>query len=416
MEIGGAERALLGLLSALDPQKVDIDLFINQHTGDFMPMIPDYVNVLPEIPEYSCIERPIKDIVREGHWGIALRRLWAKWKTRRYRKTLPPKLREIDASGFQMVTDAVEGAMPSLHKFGEYDLAISFLQPHNFVLHKVMAKQKLCWIHTDYSTVHVNHDKELPVWGGYDRIVSISDDCTRAFVKTFPELADKIILIENILSPDFVRQQAELQLVNGGGGFALLTIGRYCHQKNFDNIPDIYRRIIEMIKLLSIGRYCDAKNYDNVPDICARMVEQEPDIKWYIIGYGGDEAMVRRKIAEAGMEKHVILLGKQNNPYPYIKACDIYVQPSRYEGKSVTVREAQMLYKPVVITNYPTASSQVKDGVDGVIVPLDNQACADGIVRFIRDKALQERIIDYLKTHDYGNESEVKKIYKLLGI
>ena len=171
-----------------------------------------------------------------------------------------------------------------------------------------------------------------------------------------------------------------------------------------------------MIKLLSIGRYCDAKNYDNVPDICAKIVEQEPDIKWYIIGCGGDEAMVRRKIAEAGMEDHVILLGKQNNPYPYIKACDIYVQPSRYEGKSVTVREAQMLYKPVVITNYPTASSQVKDGVDGVIVPLENQACADGIVRFIRDKALQSRIIDYLKTHDYGNEAEVEKIYQLLGI
>ena len=67
LEIGGAERALLGLLSALDPYKVDVDLFVNQHTGEFMSFVPDYVNLLPEIPEYTCIERPIKDIVKEGH-------------------------------------------------------------------------------------------------------------------------------------------------------------------------------------------------------------------------------------------------------------------------------------------------------------------------------------------------------------
>ena len=114
------------------------------------------------------------------------------------------------------------------------------------------------------------------------------------------------------------------------------------------------------------------------------------------------------------MEDHVIILGKRSNPYPYIKACDIYVQPSRYEGKSVTVREAQMLCKPVVVTNYPTASSQIKDGVDGVIVPLDNAGCAKGLARVIMDEHLQQQLVAYLQTHDYGNETEVEKIYQLL--
>lgn len=178
------------------------------------------------------------------------------------------------------------------------------------------------------------------------------------------------------------------------------------------------------MKLLSVGRFSEAKNYDNVPDICRRMLAcigecghidiTDFPLRWYIIGYGGDEALIRRKIAEAGMDNHVILLGKRDNPYPYIKACDIYVQPSRYEGKSVTVREAQMLCKPVAVTNYPTASSQIRNGVDGVIVPLDNAGCARGLADFIRNTDLQKRITDYLSTHDYGNESEVEKIYKLL--
>lgn len=194
----------------------------------------------------------------------------------------------------------------------------------------------------------------------------------------------------------------------------LLSIGRFCKQKNFDNLPDIFKRLLEeMEKLLSIGRFCEAKNYDNVPDICKRITEKGIDVKWYIIGYG-DDTLIRQKIKDAGMENHVVILGKRDNPYPYIKACDIYVQPSRYEGKSVTVREAQMLCKPVVVTNYPTASSQIKNGVDGIIVPMDNDGCAKGLAKVILDKDMQKRLTDYLKTHDYGNESEVEKIYQLL--
>ncbi len=133
-----------------------------------------------------------------------------------------------------------------------------------------------------------------------------------------------------------------------------------------------------------------------------------------MIGYGSGENLILQKIKEAGMEKHVVILGKKSNPYPYIKECDINVLPSRYEGKSVTVREVQILYKPVVVTNYPTSSSQILNGKDGVTVPLDNQGCAEGILHLIQDKTKQQEIIDYLHTHDYGNEREAEKLYKLL--
>ena len=169
------------------------------------------------------------------------------------------------------------------------------------------------------------------------------------------------------------------------------------------------------MNLLSVGRFTAAKNYDNVPDIARRIIAGgAEDLKWYIIGFGGDEELIRSKIAEAGMEEHVILLGRRDNPYPYIKACDIYVQPSRYEGKSISVREAQILCKPVAVTAYPTAESQIRHGVDGVIVPLDNEGCARGLAEFMADTALQESIVNHLRHSDYGNMAEVEKIYGLL--
>lgn len=383
MEIGGAETALVGLLNALDPARVDVDLFLYDHRGEMMQFIPKWVNLLPQIPKYSVLERPIVELVKRGFWGIAAARMSAK---------LIGKLTNVPSFSMDVFTSLFTNKLlPTICPQKKYDLAISFLTPHTYVKNKVVAKKKIAWIHTDYTIYPIAKNVELPIWSSYNFIASISNDVTRTFLQVFPTLAPKIVEIENILSPSFVRKRAELEDTD----------------KEF--------RQTDKISLLSIGRYSEQKNYDNVPDICKRLINKTKlNIKWYIIGYGGDEALIRQKIKEAGMEEHVILLGKRSNPYPYIKACDIYVQPSRYEGKSVTVREAQMLCKPVVVTNYPTAPSQIRSGIDGVIVPMDNEGCANGLAEVICDKSLQERIIAHLKTHDYGNESEVDKIYELI--
>ncbi|SEA72986.1 Glycosyl transferases group 1 [Xylanibacter ruminicola] len=396
MEIGGAEISLIGLLQAIDYSLYDVDLFIHSHQGELMQFIPKEVNLLPEIKSYSYIERPLTDALRNGEWKIVYGRLMAKWQFVGYLKRKNPK---DGSAALQYVARNIEPYLTSLYDYGEYDLAVSFLHPHNYVLSKVKAKKKICWIHTDYSTIDVDTELELPIWLGYDHIMSISSEASKAFLKVFPSLSSKVMIMENILSPRFVLGRSELMLQS--------------------EVEKEMPREDNLVRLLSVGRFSEAKNYDNVPDICKRVnallfdLNTSLSVKWYIIGYG-DESLIHQKIAESGMEKNVIILGKRSNPYPYIKACDIYVQPSRYEGKSVTVREAQMLGKPVAVTNYATAASQIKDGVDGCIVPMDNEGCARGLAEFILDKELQNDIVDYLQTHDYGNESEIEKLYKLI--
>ena len=400
MEIGGAEISLIGLLQAIDYFRYDVDLFIHSHQGELMQFIPKEVNLLPEVKSFAYIERPMVDALRHGEWKVVYGRLKAKWQFRQYQKQKNPK----DGSAIlQYVARNVEPYLPDLYKYGEYELAISFLHPHNYVLSKVHAKKKICWIHTDYSTIDVDEELERPIWSAYNHIMSISPEASKAFLKIFPSVAPKVTVMENILSPAFVRGRSEL-------------VAQSDVEKEFNEYEDE-----KVVRILSVGRFSEAKNYDNVPEICKFVNDNlnhnhnaDLSVKWYIIGWGGDEPLIRKKIAEAGMEKNAIILGKRSNPYPYIKACDIYVQPSRYEGKSVTVREAQMLCKPVVVTNYPTASSQIVDGVDGRIVPLDNEGCAKGLAEFIFDKELQNKIVVHLQTHDYGNEAEIEKLYQLV--
>ena len=320
-----------------------------------------------------------------------LARLKAKWQFSRYVNRNHPK----DGSAiFSFIMKSVVPLLPSISPKTEYDLAVSFLTPHDIVLEKVTAKEKAAWIHTDYSQIDVNQSLELPVWASFDKIVSISPDVTRAFLKVFPSLEHKIVEIPNVLSPKLVRERAE--------------------NISSEEIAKEMRREKGVINLLSVGRFSAAKNYDNVPDICRRILKKGLTVRWYIIGYGGDEALIRRKIQEAGMEDRVILLGKKENPYPYIKACDIYVQSSRYEGNAVTVREAQILGKPVIVTNYPMAHSQVRNGQDGVIVPMDNDGSARGIAALLSDREKQVRLSAFCLAHDYGNEDEARKVFSLL--
>lgn len=386
MEIGGAERALLGLLNSFDYSKYEVDLFLLQHSGELMPLIPSEVNLLPEISQYSAIMKPMVLALKEGQIKVVLGRLCGKLKAKLYdiKHTLNRSAVAIEYSHKHTVK-----YLPKVNN-EHYDIAISFLTPHYIVSEKVNADKKIAWIHTDYSTIELDVKSELAMWSKFDNIVSISDDVTRAFLSTFPSLENKIVKIENILSKDFIEEQADLF--------------------NVEN-----EMTGDSIKLLSIGRFCEAKNFDDVPEIASIIKSKGVDFKWYIIGYGADENLIKSKIAQYNMEDTVIILGKKENPYPYIKACDIYVQPSRYEGKCVAVREAQILNKPVIITNYASSKSQLQDGFDGVIVPMDNQGCADGIIKVIDDKDLQNQLIENTKKTDYTNSKEIEKLYKLIG-
>lgn len=421
MELGGAESALLGLLQSIDTGMVDVDLFVYDHRGDFFPLIPtDKINLLPQVGVYSMLERPLAEVIRKGYYRLALMRLIGNWdakvtggsaivtQPKWASKVLPDIANDNDNSDYSSIVHR-----PSSSSI--YDLAISFVTPHYFVLDHVNAKKKVGWIHTDYTKIPVDAKREVKMWERLDNIVSISPDVTKTFLQVFPSLKEKIVEIENILSPTFVKQRAETPT-------DLSDFNRYNNdfidiedhdEAGNKNLSKSVKSVGKEYVLLSIGRICHQKNFDNVPFIAKIMKENGSKFHWFIMGPGNHDA-IDKTIEETGTDDVITFLGPKSNPYPYIKACDIYLQPSRYEGKSVTVREAQMLCKPVVVTNYATAPSQIKDGKDGVIVPMDNEGCARGIVDFLKDLDKQQRIKDYLKDHDYGNVSEVEKVYDLL--
>lgn len=385
MGIGGVERSLINLLEKFDFARYEVDLLLYRHQGEFLPMVPSTVRLLAEHPKYATFRKSIKETIRGKDYAIAIGRVLSK-----IHAAAIGKQRRLEEAGYIQMQYMWKYALPFLPEVNrEYDVAISYLWPHEFVANKVKAKRKLAWIHTDYSTVHTDIDQDVRTWSKYDGIVAVSEACREAFLKKYGELSEKVQVIENVTSPEFILRMSEEEPCapfSKDSRFKLVTVARLSHAKGID-------RAIKALHLLR------EKGIENVA--------------WYVVGDGGEEGMLRELIAGCGLQDDFILLGKRVNPYPYMKQCDLYVQPSRYEGKAVTVTEAKILGKPVLITNFPTAGSQVEHEWDGIICDAAPEGLADGIETIMQHAEIRDRLSRNCLSREYGNKEELRKVYAL---
>ncbi len=382
MEVGGVERSLISLLNNFDYVNNKVDLMLYSHTGDFMSLLPNDPKLLKELKAYKTFRMPIGQILKNGMLGLGLIRLIAKYRANLHNST---------ENGYKQMQYMWKYALPLLPSVKEhYDVAISYLWPHYFVGEKVNAKTKIAWIHTDFSKVDTDVKMDIEMWDKFDYIMAVSEECKNSFVKKYPCLLEKVKVLENITSPGLVKTLANENVDNplvGNNKFKVITVARLSHAKGIDNA-------VKALRILKDKGY--------------------KDIVWYVVGYGGDETKIRELIIKYNLQESFILLGKKTNPYPYIKYADIYVQPSRYEGKAVTVVEAQILSKPIVITNYTTAKSQVKNGYDGYICDLSIEGIVEGIEDLYNNPALRIKLTQSCMETDYENKNELKKLYNMI--
>lgn len=381
LEIGGVERSLISMLKSFDYDNNSVDLMLYRHTGEFLQYLDKRVNLLEENKIYKTIREGVLKVFRDGHVGIGVSRIRAKLKGRK------------NNSGLDSVVQLQYMSKYSVRKFPKikekYDIAISYLWPHHFVNEKIDAKVKIAWIHTDYSMVYIDKEEDFKVWNKYDYIFAVSEECRTSFLKKYPKLLKKVLVLENITSPEFIRENAKEKIseIKENKDFNIVTVARLSYAKGIDNA-------VKALKVLH------DKGYTN--------------IKWFIVGYGENEEQIKSLIEELNLKESFVLLGKKLNPYPYIKRCDLYVQPSLYEGKAVTVTEAQILGKPIIITNYSTAKSQVNHLIDGYIASLSVNGIATGIEELFNNEELREVLAKNCESKRYSNKEELNKLYALV--
>ena len=380
LNCGGAEKALISLLETMDYSKYNVDLLLFKQEGIFLNSIPRDVNLLKEPIGYNYFDMSIKeailDCIKKGRFATALNRLCAGYifNTEKNRVVCE-----------QRVWKYISRSINSMEK--NYDVAIGYLEknPIYFCVDKVNAKKKIGFIHNDYERLGMNSKIDIKYFDRLDNIVTVSEGCSEVLKQKFPQYEQKIKVMYNIVSPKIICRMASEDI-------------------SIDN---------EKINIVSVGRLNYQKGFDMAIEACELLKNDGYDFTWSILGEGEERAKLETMIKERQLEEIFILKGIKENPYPYIKQADIYIQPSRFEGKSIAIDEAKILNKPIIVTNFSTAKDQIDDEKNGLIADMTSDSIYKGIKRLIDLKELRKRLSYNLGKEELGTENEIEKIYRL---
>lgn len=379
---GGAEKSLVNLLNLIDYEKYAVDLLLFKREGLFLSQIPKEVRLLQPTDslQYAYkIDRGMFSSV-SGIKAVILRGT----------STFICKCLYKENARQQRWIKFYKRYLSNLEE--EYDIAIGFLEgdASYYVIDKVNAKKKILWIHNDFNEIKKYEDAKIyeEYFQKADSVVSISDKCVQILRQNYPAMVNKFYCLPNLTSGSLLKKMSEEFEVSE-------------FEKNQFNV-------------LSIGRLTRQKGYDFAIDAVKILKEKYSDIHWWIIGAGELEEQLKKQVKDNDLEEYITFLGLRANPYPYIRSCDLLVQPSRWEGKSVVLDEAKILAKPILATNYSTIKDQLKDKKEGLITDISPNAIAEGIIELRENPQLYNSIQCYLDKHEYGNEKEILQYYELL--
>lgn len=373
---GGAERSLVNFLNELPDDQYDIDLLLFKREGMFMKQVPKFVNVLETPKELRCLYGSVKKaglLMPAKVVGTAISSVFTK--------------NSREKRGFRWKY-FYSHQIPKMEE--KYDLAIAYISGEilYFVDEKVNADKKIVWIHNDYISAMHPKKYDYSHLKNMDKIISISDSCVDILKEVFPEFAHKVYCLPNLTSSLVLNKRAD------------------------ENYPIEYEK--NGVNILSIGRLHEQKGFDMAIKAAKIMKEANYNFKWFVIGTGELESELKKQIQMANVEDCFILIGARENPYPYIKNCTVFVQPSRYEGKSVVLDEAKILAVPIVATEYPTVGDQLEDKVEGMVVPMNPEGIAEGLLEMARNDELRKKYSSYLASREYGNQKEIEKYIQLM--
>ena len=225
----------------------------------------------------------------------------------------------------------------------QYDAAINYLEIESpaFLRRCIRAKKYIQWYHTDVANLEHPEDTDRLIgdFAKMDAIICVAQSARASFVARYPQLAEKTHVIYNFFDTDTIRRMGDE--------------------------PFSYND--DRIVLLSVGRMTPPKKYLRFLDVLARLKADGYSFVWHVLGTGYEYDAICEKIRTLGLEDCVCLDGVTDNPYKYMKNCDLFVLPSGWEGFPTVTVEAKILGCAVLATDVSGIREQITHGVNGWI-------------------------------------------------
>lgn len=367
MNLGGTEKSFLNLISEL-PDEYSVDLLLLENSGELLKELPPKIKV--HILENNTV---INEFLKVGSRQFAIKEL-RRGHIYSFLKNLIVFILErsgLIAYSFWGISHYIK---PHRQK---YDTAVAYAGIHNFIayytLRKLESNKKFLWIHFDVSKISFNINFANKFYPKFDKIICVSQlvlDNLKNSIQSAPNLH----VVHNILDVKEINIKKDLEKIV------------------WDN---------SVINILTVGRLSKEKGYFDFLPVLHKLKEEGFKFKWWIIGEGNERLNLEKEIVKLGLSEHVELLGKKENPFPYYKACDVYLQPSRYEGHCVSIIEAKYFCKPIISNNFAGISDEIINGENGLICEIEVDSQYHALREIITNKSLRLKFTEML-----NNESK----------
>lgn len=386
MNVGGTEKALLNMLAEIPKDRYEITILMLEKTGGFLDSIPGEV-----IVEYLDGYDRIKDLLNKP----------PRFSASDYFKR-GKILKALQLVFLYLVAKVVHDRSILFHHLSkdlplidkEYDVAAAYAGPMEFItyfiLNRIRAKTKVQWIHFDVTKIGFNRRFAKKKFKMFDKIFVVSNEGKNKLINLLPDLQEKTDAFSNVISKELV-----LKMANEGVGFS----------DGFDGV-----------RILTVGRLSKEKGQDLTIPVLAKLRAHGYNVRWYYVGDGSVRTEYEQLIKVYKVEKDCILLGSNPNPYPFMKQCDIYVQPSRHEGYCITLAEAKCFGNPIITTNFAGASEQITENHTGLIIDFDELQLFNAVTRILDNEILRDTIKESLKNQTMASTHGLGNLYKIIDV
>lgn len=372
INIGGPQKSLLALLDNIDYSKFDVHLLVLEPGGALQRYYNSKVKILETPPLITAATLPRNNtakhlfyFLKKGNIKMFLSALVSIIKCVVFKKNMNQERQAFwknNSKNLPLLTE-------------KYDLAfgVSAGLTTYYIVDCVKAICRYHWVRSDYRILGLNKNIEEEYFKRVDGSLAVSQECADIFINEFNFMKGKVKVFYNFIPISFYEKM------------------------DYDNT--LIEKESENINILTVCRLDPLKGIDMAIEACENLIRKGKKVKWYILGGGRDREVIELEIKNRGLENSFHLLGFQYNTLAFIKECDIFVHPSRTEGKSNAVDEAKYIGKPIVVTNYDTVKEQVENGVTGIVCGMSGKEIAYAVEMLLENNNLRKKLIENCKNH-----------------
>lgn len=372
MNVGGIPKASIPLLKEL-VKRHEVTLILTDGEGEIINEVPS--EVIINIRSSENFASQLKSAVKRGRIFQAIKSLIEYKKSHNWIEALHARIK----------------LKPKIKK--SFDLAIAYFGMNAkcvlTTLECIRAKKYIAIMHGDHPFKEGELSTMENIYLRFNKLFSVSNATRLNFISDYPACASKTDVFYNIMDVEEIKQKAS----------------------QFSPISAKFNTSI--LNLVTVGRLSPEKGQMMIPEVADRLCKDGLPFKWHIVGEGKDREDLTNKIKALRLSDVVILHGNQLNPYPIIKAADIYVQPSYTEGYCLTIIEAAILGRPIVATKVGGTWEHFDNNKNIILCEANPNSIYDGIIRLITDPCLRSRLSYEVTIRNWSNIRGINKLESL---